>query len=358
MKRKGRSPTEQQHEACDIWLDPSAFKKRKMQTLIAKSALRVKNRPLLYPGSEKVPLPFTKQTTISTFFRSQSSDEKKTNTNRGLLSIASKSDCSLQRCESLEGERSQLAASLFPPIQEFKLIQHYTHQTSAQSDSRSMALAKEKSTADDNLDSTQRPEANGVTEHTAVASSPLRGKNGGQRTFNTPYSLTNQNRKALRRNGNCSSHSKNHLSDSSDSENIDSRSDRCGTAMKWKGFNQNGTGILSEIALCSSDKGSKNSQLGCATSLFSQDSEGHRVISHRFSGEQRKLCLPKQPLQDKSNQGASPAYRDCFGACFPAQSGLQLAAGMNLPAQAENRLKSCYDLLFTEDSEGNRVIKH
>ncbi|KAL8220635.1 UNVERIFIED_CONTAM: hypothetical protein K2H54_050977, partial [Gekko kuhli] len=71
MKQKGRSPAEEHGEACGIWLDTSALKNRKMQTLIAKPTLSMQNRPLLYPVPEKGPLPFTKQTTISAFFRSQ-----------------------------------------------------------------------------------------------------------------------------------------------------------------------------------------------------------------------------------------------------------------------------------------------
>ncbi|KAL8220634.1 UNVERIFIED_CONTAM: hypothetical protein K2H54_050974 [Gekko kuhli] len=199
---------------------------------------------------------------------------------------------------------------------------------------------------DDNLDFTQHLEANGVIKHTAVSRSPLGDKNGGRRTSSTLYSQASQNLKVLRKD-------RSRLCDSSNSENTDPQLQRCGTAMKLKGFNQNMIGILSETVTppCVSDKGAENSQLG-RTAFFSQDSEGDRVISQGFSGERGNLCLLKQPLWDKSHRGTNPAYRDCFGACFPAESGPQLPAG------AEISLDSCYDLLFTEDSEGNRVIKH
>ncbi|XP_060114616.1 aurora kinase A and ninein-interacting protein-like [Heteronotia binoei] len=356
MKRKGRSPAEQPQEACGIWLDTLALKKSKMQTLIAKPTLRMQSRPLPYPALEKVPLPFTKQTSISTFFCSQPVGEKKANANTELSGAASKGDCNLQGRGTLEGDRSQLAVSSFPPLQEFKRVQHHARWTCAQNNSGRLDQAKgEKcTTEDDNLDCTQHPEANGVIEHTAVSRSPLKDKNGGWRTSSTVYSQTSQNLKVLRRGRTCSSYSKSHLSDSSNSENTDPQLERSGAAMKLKGFNQNMIGIPSEtvMAPCVSDKGPKDSQLGCTPSLFSQDSEGRRVISHRFSGERGNLCLLKQPLWDKSDRGTSPAYRDCLGACFPAESGPQLHPG------AEISLNSCYDLLFTEDSEGNRVIKH
>ncbi|XP_048356619.1 aurora kinase A and ninein-interacting protein [Sphaerodactylus townsendi] len=346
MKRKAGNPAEEKQEACGIWLDTSSLKKRKMKTLIAKPTLSLQNRALLYPAPEKVPLPFTKQTTISTFFRTQSAGEKKASTNSGLPGAASKSNHSLQGCESVEGKKSRLVASSFLPLLEFKLVPNDTYQASSHSNSRGMDRAKEEklTTEDNNLAST----------HSAVSRSPLRNKNGGRRTSSTLCSQTNQNLKALRRDRSHSSFSKSCLSDSSDSENTDPQLERRGTAVKLRDFNQNMAGISSEtvMALHVSDKGPENSQSGCTSSLFSQDSEGHRVISHHFSGEREKLCLLKQPLWDKSNRGTSPVYRDCFRTCFPKESGPQLPAG------AEIQLESCYDLLFTEDSEGNRVIKH
>lgn len=271
----------------------------------------------------------------------------KANTNTGLSGAASESNCNLQRHESSEGERSLLAASSFPPLQEFKHVQHHTHRTTAQSNSRRMDQAKGgKCTAENhNLDFTQHLGVNQVLEHCAVSRPPLR---------DNLHSPTSQNQKVLRRDRSHSSHSNSLLSDSSDSENTDPQLERSSAAMKLKGFNQNKTGIPLEtiMAPCISDIKPKNSQLQCTTSLFSQDSEGHRVISHCFSGEQSNLSLLKQPLWDKSNRGISLASRDCFRACFPEESGPQLPAG------AEISLNSCYDLLFTEDSEGNRVIKH
>ncbi|XP_077193770.1 aurora kinase A- and ninein-interacting protein [Paroedura picta] len=346
MKRKGRSPTEEPREACGIWLDTSTLKRHKVQTLIAKPTLSIRQGPLIYAAPEKVPLPFTKQTTISSFFSSQPAGEKKASTNMGLSGAASKSDHNLQGHKSVEGERSQFVASASSLLRESKRVRPHARRASAESTSGWTDRAKggKCNTAGDNLDFTQQP---GSNECTAVSRSPLRDRNGGWRT-------PSPHLKALRRHGSGSSHSKSRFSDSSDSENADPQVERSGTAMNPKGRNQNRIGLPSGtvVAPCVSAKGPENSQLGCPSFLFSQDSEGHRVISHCSSGERGNLCLLKQSLWDNGNRGTCPAYRDCSEACFPAEGGPQLPSG------AEIRPISCYDLLFTEDSEGNRVIKH
>ncbi|XP_014804177.1 PREDICTED: aurora kinase A and ninein-interacting protein-like [Calidris pugnax] len=60
--------------------------------------------------------------------------------------------------------------------------------------------------------------------------------------------------------------------------------------------------------------------------LFTQDSQGNRVIAHRAQ------TLPS-PSKGCSGNGS-------------------------LSEAEEHKLDTCYDLLFTQDSEGNRVIKH
>lgn len=67
--------------------------------------------------------------------------------------------------------------------------------------------------------------------------------------------------------------------------------------------------------------------------LFTQDSEGNRVIAH---GEVPSPC--RQPPRSPS-KGCSSS-----------------AAGWSWSEQGEQEL--CYELLFTQDSEGGRVIKH
>ncbi|XP_068015180.1 aurora kinase A- and ninein-interacting protein [Melanerpes formicivorus] len=75
--------------------------------------------------------------------------------------------------------------------------------------------------------------------------------------------------------------------------------------------------------------------------LFTQDSEGNRVISHRCW---RLLSPPK-------DQGSSLPGSPCQGSC-------RAAAKRSLSGAGEAWAELCHDVLFTQDSQGNRVIKH
>ncbi|KAM9256015.1 aurora kinase A- and ninein-interacting protein [Cariama cristata] len=77
--------------------------------------------------------------------------------------------------------------------------------------------------------------------------------------------------------------------------------------------------------------------------LFTQDSEGNAVIAH---GCQNGWS----PREDKGSSGGRlPASPD---------TGCSSGAARSLSKAGEQRSDVCYDLLFTQDSEGNRVIKH
>ncbi|XP_068773707.1 aurora kinase A- and ninein-interacting protein isoform X2 [Struthio camelus] len=79
--------------------------------------------------------------------------------------------------------------------------------------------------------------------------------------------------------------------------------------------------------------------------LFTQDSEGNRVISH--------YCQKvRSPLKDKNSMSSrltNSPYKDCS-----RDTTNRNISKLEEPPQ----LEACYDLLFTQDSEGNRVIKH
>lgn len=66
--------------------------------------------------------------------------------------------------------------------------------------------------------------------------------------------------------------------------------------------------------------------------LFTQDSQGNRVIAHRSVPSPCKA-------RDSDGSGRRPPRSPCKGL-------------------GEQQLDDCYDLLFTQDSQGNRVIKH
>ncbi|KAM9532175.1 aurora kinase A- and ninein-interacting protein [Guaruba guarouba] len=69
--------------------------------------------------------------------------------------------------------------------------------------------------------------------------------------------------------------------------------------------------------------------------LFTQDSEGNRVIAHR------EVPSPCRQLPRSPSKGCSSS-----------------AAGWSWSELREQEPELCYELLFTQDSEGGRVIKH
>uniref|UniRef100_A0A8C8VQU2 Uncharacterized protein n=1 Tax=Pelusios castaneus TaxID=367368 RepID=A0A8C8VQU2_9SAUR len=87
--------------------------------------------------------------------------------------------------------------------------------------------------------------------------------------------------------------------------------------------------------------------------LFTQDSEGYRVISHQHFYE--NVSSQKKYPQDKPNfvdKGTTPISVGCFRVYSSgAWDRTPVATNIDEP-------ESCYDSLFTEDSEGNRIIKH
>lgn len=78
--------------------------------------------------------------------------------------------------------------------------------------------------------------------------------------------------------------------------------------------------------------------------LFTQDSEGNRVIAHRCQN------VPSPRKDDGSSRRQLPDS--------PYKGRSSDAANRSLSKPGELWLDVCYDLLFTQDSEGNRVIKH
>ncbi|XP_074832567.1 aurora kinase A- and ninein-interacting protein isoform X2 [Carettochelys insculpta] len=94
------------------------------------------------------------------------------------------------------------------------------------------------------------------------------------------------------------------------------------------------------------------------TQLFTQDSEGYRVISHRHFHESIRSPLQMKHLQDKTNSVhdmTSTLLADCFNGY---SSGIWDRTPVASTAMNLGEPDSSCDLLFTEDSEGNRMIKH
>ncbi|XP_010159055.1 PREDICTED: aurora kinase A and ninein-interacting protein, partial [Eurypyga helias] len=94
---------------------------------------------------------------------------------------------------------------------------------------------------------------------------------------------------------------------------------------------------------CSQNAAAAEEGRGCRSGLsspcrhlFTQDSQGNRVIAHRYQG----VPSPRRELPDSPHKGCA--------------SG----AANSLSKRGEPWVDVGYESLFTQDSEGNRVIKH
>ncbi|KAJ8273918.1 hypothetical protein GJAV_G00106920 [Gymnothorax javanicus] len=73
--------------------------------------------------------------------------------------------------------------------------------------------------------------------------------------------------------------------------------------------------------------------------LFTQDSEGRRVIAH-------PAAAYRSPLKDRTNSSAG------------AERPWSVSSRPLVWEESDSVFEHCSDLLFTQDSEGNRVMKH
>lgn len=86
--------------------------------------------------------------------------------------------------------------------------------------------------------------------------------------------------------------------------------------------------------------------------LFTQDSQGHRVIAHRPLPPQQRSCW--SPLKDRTNTGGRSSS-SCEGG--GGEGGWRVPSDDGLDeAESESQLEA--EMLFTQDSQGYLVIKH
>ncbi|XP_026558367.1 aurora kinase A and ninein-interacting protein isoform X2 [Pseudonaja textilis] len=382
MKRKGRSAVGKQQDSCDVWLDPSALKRRKVMNVATKSALTLLGRdsqPSAIIGAH----PCHKQTTISTFFTAQKAGEKTTDPNKQLTTSASSNVVNLKDSELLRGKRIRAPASALQPssLQDCQSQPAKATEASgpflcnslsarAQSHPSSFPVAREedavtKGEAFLTTDLMRRLKEKGGLQQQVAPGSPLKEKNDGWQRGESPTLFSqrspsfkiipNQRMGAGKRRRLLSSLAGSTFADDSDSENVDPDLEaNLPEAAHTRGFNQ--------IGLCRKymDATScETSSLASTQRLFTQDSEGRRVILHRFGGEGSKASLAKElwwgkgaPVRSSFNNKSG--FRDGWAGDRSPPGSL----GRSVSPLTERREKSCYDLLFTEDSEGNKVIKH
>ncbi|XP_072836425.2 aurora kinase A- and ninein-interacting protein [Pogona vitticeps] len=371
MKRKSRSLAGKQQEACGVWLDTSALKRRKLQSFLGKPVLKVLSQPSSYSAPSKVSFLRTKQTTISTFFRPQQAGDGKTRS-KSLLPVATNGSSNMKSPHLPAGGEDPLPASVIHPVvmercgqQLVKKPQPYLpgncHPVQAQLYNSCIL----RSTKDDNpagekeypfsFDLAQRWEEKRVLDYAPVFEPPLRERNGDWER-DPPLSLLRESPKRKVASSQRTKFQRRYRDPSSDSENINPQLEKgMNQGKPLEGLRETAPRLLLQASghFCSSE----NSQVDVASSLFTQDSEGYKVISHCLP-DRGKLHLQNKPLWGKNSSAVSPSHKGHSEACYSTAGGPRTSPGTTRSVLADTSEKSCYDLLFTEDSEGNKVIKH
>ncbi|XP_013910016.1 PREDICTED: aurora kinase A and ninein-interacting protein [Thamnophis sirtalis] len=377
MKRKGRSAIRKQQDSCDVWLDPSALKRRK--DVAAKpvfTLLGQDSRPAAVIG---FPRPRTKQTTISTFFTAQKAGDKTTDPSKQLTTSASNNVVNLKDSEWRRGKKTRA------PVLQPSSLQDCQRQPAKATDvsglffcsplparaqihtSTPLVARKEDAVTERGAflttDLIQHLEEKGPLRQQLAAESPLREKNDGWQKEESPTLFSqrcpsfkiilNQRMDGGKRRRPPSSWASPTFVD--DSENMDPELEGNLPEAAYLDFNL--TGFCRRNMDATS---CENSAPASTQRLFTQDSEGYRVILHRLGGEGSKPSLSKEPWWGKRTPvGSSFNEKSCFREGWAGDRSPPGSLGRrSLPPLTERSEKSCYDLLFTEDSEGNRVIKH
>ncbi|KAM6370979.1 aurora kinase A- and ninein-interacting protein [Pluvialis apricaria] len=394
MKRRRRGGAARPVGACDVWLDTARLKQSAAQSLIAK--LKASNRVLERKHASvaftqtSASQPRTKQTTISAFFSARTDEKDKENARpspfipnqdckeKGIpLAASPVKILALPRLEEAQKElfRAEVGTVQGTP-------QRHAQKTPAsptplpgslvlQAESHSKSEASCGAGEDCCFFSfTQDSEGNRIIAHrnasdlfagetvsarSRVASECGTNEREGQALPEEaqtgldfqPRLGANQSKKPRQ------SSSVNSLIDFTETENINPAVTRNSTwAVGFYSSPQRPAGAQplrerSQNAGAGSAEegwGGKTALSSPCRQLFTQDSEGNRVISHRGQN------LPS-PRKDSSS-----ARRQLPNS--PSQGWSSHAANRSLSRPGEQQLDVCYDLLFTQDSEGNRVIKH
>ncbi|XP_067389924.1 aurora kinase A- and ninein-interacting protein [Emydura macquarii macquarii] len=432
MKRVRRRSTAEQLETCGIWLDTAQLKKRKVQSLSSKPTSNGPN-PLFERNynshisvnftQTRLSQPYTRQTTISSFFSIQPTGEKDDEENLKPYSLMSdkthkgKDSDSLAASSMKNSGATKLEEAQAPTcspqednIQEGSLLLVQNTQgmnisllnctlPQAQSNSRSECTAIARTSAGETEDSlsinfTQDSEGNRVLAHRNAADSVtgrvsvangiisrtresygigeeeghLCSERGKTRVGLKPKHLMKQG-KRTRKNLPPAGIS---FMDFPEVENIcpvpkgnEGQQTNCpvfqgrtAKAEPLRDSSQNCAGFWTRNCynMAGSAEEQGDSKSSPTTQLFTQDSEGYRVISHQHFYE-RVFLQRKNNLQDKPNSVPKVTSPTSVG-CSRVYSGAWDKTPLVTTAMNLCEPESNYDSLFTEDSEGNRIIKH
>ncbi|XP_074904826.1 aurora kinase A- and ninein-interacting protein isoform X1 [Buteo buteo] len=394
MKRRRKGEAAQQAEACDVWLDTAELKQNAAQPPVAKpkapSRILERKHTSVAFTQTRASQPRTKQTIISAFFSAQTDEKDKENSRSSpfilnedckekgvslpaypvkILALPQMEEAQKQsfRAEEVMVQVTPQRCAQKAPASSTPLPDSSVLQVESRSNSEASCGAGEDCCC---FSFTQDSEGNRIIAHrnesdvfageTVSASSSKTSdcginKQAGQlflkaaktRLDFQPRLGANQSKKPHRLS------SANSLIDFSETENINPTITRDSTwaagaylspqrparAQPLRERSQNaGAGSAEE------GWGSKMGLSSPCRQLFTQDSQGNRVIAHRC----QNVPSPHKDNSSSRRQLPDSPYEGCSSD----------AANRSVSKLGEQSLDVCYDLLFTQDSEGNRVIKH
>ncbi|KAM8796007.1 aurora kinase A- and ninein-interacting protein [Eudromia elegans] len=391
MRRRGRPAP--RVEPCGVWLDTAKLKQRPLQSLLSRP--RVSHRPQERNGAGKdaacatqpaAARPRTKQTTISAFFGSQTDKEDKENYRLSPLVLnkeykekstwlAASPVKMLVFPEIEEAQKPPFRAEdekgQIPPqhlVPEARLSQPFVPGSVPEAEPPSTSEASCGKEEDFVLDFTQDSEGNRILAHRNAAhlfagettsASKVTSRKTADSWINKeghpeekegfdfqPGHGAKHSEEADQRSSN-----ENTTADFSETENIDPAIQR---DMSWAAsfyLSPKRTAraqplreLSQNVAPAAKREWGSESSLGSPSKhLFTQDSEGNLVISHKC----QKVTSPLKDRHSPRRRLINSPYKDC------SRDNTN-----NLSKLEEHWLEMCYDSLFTQDSQGNKVIKH
>ncbi|XP_030320116.1 aurora kinase A and ninein-interacting protein [Calypte anna] len=326
MKRRRRGGAAQQPEACDVWLDTAQLKQSPAQPLIAKP--KVPSQVLEWRQASglftqpRASQPRTKQTTISAFFSMQPDEKDKENSKPPPVIL--NKDC--------KGKGVSLDAS---PVKILALPQGEAQKGSVGAEEQVPAqrCARRAPRAPLGAESQERNSASCRMGEDSCSFS-FTQDSAGHRVI-AHRSARNQEEKPHPWSG------VNSLIDFAAPEDINPAA--VSRDLPWPpGFSSSPQGPTGAEPLREHNWKAASGGQGCGSpcrQLFTQDSEGNRVIAHPC----HSLPSPGKAWSSSSQQ--------------PPRSHT-LGCSRSLGKAGEQEAEVGYEFLFTQDSEGNRVIKH
>ncbi|XP_031320255.1 aurora kinase A- and ninein-interacting protein [Camelus dromedarius] len=353
MKRRG--PEE---EACGVWLDAAALKRRKAQTHLTKSSTKMLT---LFPEERKAKISFTqrshppagtRQTSIASFFtlqpgKTNGGDQRGVSSHIESQTYKESKEDATQLHHLIEGLGDDcvappLATSTPADIQEARLSPQ-SLQASCHREIGTPCLSVLSLFQTDTLICAGERKASPAHSFTQeLENSCLLDQKKGEKDSSWKrewlHGSKKKNYQSVQRHSKTPESKGYQLLDKTNLEEVSAKGNRQAPALhtykdSWSGANTSVKQSPCPIPVFSwdSEKNDKDSW----SQLFTEDSQGQRVIAHNSRA-------PFRDVTNDQNQGLGQFPNSPWAQC------------QDRPTQ----LNPQPDLLFTQDSEGNQVIRH